>query len=197
MSESSQEIATESAKNQNADTITISKKSKRLSGSKLITYTATLVALTLVLKIVGNMLDFGFIKITLTYTPWVISALTLGPMCFAVSLITDILSVFILGQVFIPLVSVGNTLFPLIVWCALKLPLKHNSVKILIGLAIALLVCTWGINSYALYDFYYRSMGYVEFFISIRIMQPIIIGVNAVIILMVLPALEKLGLVKK
>ena len=156
MDKSSQEIATVNTKAEYGTA------KKRLNPTKRITYLATLVAASLAFKLLGQVLTFGGFKITIVYIPWILSALVMGPIggmtvCFA----TDVIGTLILPTTGLPLplIVVSNSLFGLIMGLAFKIPKLNLRLKTLIGTAVVICVCTLGLSTYALADFYNMPFG--------------------------------------
>ena len=176
MDKSSQEIATVNTKAEYGTA------KKRLNPTKRITYLATLVAAALAFKLLGQVLTFGGSKITIVYIPWILSALVMGPIggmtvCFA----TDVIGTLILptAGLPLPLLVVSNALLRL---------------KTLIGTAVVICVCTLGLSTYALADFY--NIPFWVQFVK-RISQAVMVAVNAAATVFLFPTIKKLGLMDK
>ena len=191
MDKSSQEIATVNTKAEYGTA------KKRLNPTKRITYLATLVAASLAFKLLGQVLTFGGSKITIVYIPWILSALVMGPIggmtvCFA----TDVIGTLILPTVGLPLplLVVSNALFGLIMGLAFKIPKLNLRLKTLIGTAVVICVCTLGLSTYALADFY--NIPFWVQFVK-RISQAVMVAVNAAATVFLFPAIKKLGLMDK
>lgn len=191
MDKSSQEIATVNTKAEYGTA------KKRLNPTKRITYLATLVAASLAFKLLGQVLTFGGSKITIVYIPWILSALVMGPIggttvCFA----TDVIGTFIMptGGLPIPLLVVSNALFGLIMGLAFKIPKLNLRLKTLIGTAVVICVCTLGLSTYALADFY--NIPFWVQFVK-RISQAVMVAVNAAATVFLFPTIKKLGLMDK
>lgn len=122
------------------------------SAARRIAYISVLVAISYVLKLLGNVMTFGGFKFTLIYVPWIIAGVVLGPLggC-AVAFITDVLGTLGGGLSPIPLLIVGNTLFPLFpALCYRYIPAAPPLAKIIGGSVLSLLVCTLGLNTLGL-----------------------------------------------
>lgn len=191
MDKSSQEIATVNTKAEYGTA------KKRLNPTKRITYLATLVAAALAFKLLGQVLTFGSFKITIIYIPWILSALVMGPIggmtvCFA----TDVIGTLILptAGLPLPLLVVSNALFGLIMGLAFKIPKLNLRLKTLIGTAVVICVCTLGLSTYALADFY--NAPFWVMFVD-RIPQAIMLAVNAAATVFLFPTVKKLGLLDK
>ena len=190
MNKSSQEIATV-----NTEAVKYG-KTKKLTTTQRITYLATLVATSLAMKLIGQVLTFGTLKITIVYIPWIISAIVMGPLGGAVvSFATDLLGTFILptGGAPLPLLVVSNALFGLIMGLAFKIPKLDARLKLLIGTVVVIACCTLGLSTYELARV--REMPYLAQLV-IRIPQAVMVAVNAAATAFLFPLLRKLGLMK-
>ena len=187
---SQQEIAT--------PTKSSAKETTKKITTKQITYVATLTAITLMLKMLGNMAIIGgSIKISFTYIGWILSAVILGPFGGAVvGFTTDVLGTFIIpssGSVDLVL-TLGYTMYPLIVGLFYKyLPIKNKNISLTLGVAVASVVCTLGICSAALY---YRwgmgnSMSFITYVLVSRTWQLPTIVLNLIITMLLIPALKR------
>ena len=187
MNARSQEIATRTEK--------ACYKRKTLTSTRRITYLATLVAMALTFKLLGNWLTFGSLKFSIVYIPWMIAGMIMGPLGGAtVAFATDILGQLILpagGGGVIPLIVLSNTLFGLISGLVFMAPKVDNRVKLVIATAAVITVCTMGLSTYALADFYKRPLS-VQF--VLRIPQALIVCINAAAIAFTIPLLGKMGL---
>jgi ECF transporter S component (folate family) len=175
------------------------RKQSRIT-TKRLTYIATFTALCIVLKSAANYLTFlgPNLKPTLTYTGWMLSGIILGPLAGAVAgFASDTVGMFIAstGAPFNPFITLGNTLFPLIVGLVYRyLPIKHKNVSLCLGATVAMFVCTLGINSAAIYYASRElssSMSYATFLLTARLVQPIFVFLNVVITAALLPALKR------
>lgn len=189
MDKSSQEIATVNTK--------ANYGAKKIDGTRRITYRAVLVAIALMLKLVGQVFQFGSFKITFVYLPWIISAIAMGPLGgMAVVFITDLIGTFILstGGLPLPLILLSNALFGLIMGLAFKIPKIDPRLKLLIGTVAVIFVCTLGISAYALARIYVMPYS-VQFFIRLTTQVPIVI-LNSLIVGFMFPLLKKLGFMR-
>lgn len=207
MRNSQQEIANPSnankaknelAKNQIENKIE-NKKNSQFMATKKLTYIATLVAITLLFKVLGNLVPIGdSFKISFIYFGWIISGAVLGPLGGgAVGLITDILGTIIapMGSSINLAITLGNTLFPFLVGLCYKyIPLKHKFFSLLIGSLAGLIVCTMGINSLGLYFWfgYNKSISFPLYLFTLRVFQPIIVGINFAIAAIFMPIIIRL-----
>lgn len=188
MNKRSQEIATVNTEENYG-------KRKKIEGTRRITYKATLVALSMALKLIGQLFTFGSYKITFVYLPWIISSIAMGPLGgAAVIFITDLLGTLILqtGGFPVPLILLSNTLFGLLMGAAFKIPRLDPKIKLLIGTVACVTVCTLGISSYALAGLY--SMPFKVQFITRLTFQVPVVALNVVIVGFLFPLLKKLGL---
>ena len=191
MNKSSQEIAT-------VDTeASRGAQKKKFTTTQRITHLATLVAMALVFKLLGNVLTFGGFKITVVYIPWIISALVLGPLggmtvCFA----TDLIGTLIVptGGLPIPLLVLSNTLFGLIMGLCYTIPKLGLKLKTLIGTVSVLLVCTLGLSTLALSDLYH--IPFWVMWTDRLIAQAPMVAVNAAAVVFLFPLLKKMKLIQ-
>lgn len=191
MNKRSQEIATVHTEANDGKT-----KKKKLTTTQRITYLATLVAASLVFKMLGNMLTFGTFRFSIVYIPWIISAIVLGPIggltvCFA----TDVIGTLIVptGGAPVPLLIVSNALFGFSVGCAFKLPKLDDRLKLAISAVAAIVICTMGLSTYALAKLYYQP-----FFAQwvTRLPQALVAGINFAVVGFLFPLLRKIGLMQ-
>ena len=188
MNKSSQEIAT-------VNTPTEYGKRKKISGTRSITYQATLVAMALALKIVGQVFQFGSYKFTFVYFPWIVAAIVMGPLRgAAVVCITDLIGTLILqtGGLPLPLILLSNTLFGFFMGCAFKIPKLDARLQLLIGLIVVTFVCTLGISTAALADLY--ATPFKVLFVTRLTFQVPVIAINALLVGFSFPLLRKLKL---
>jgi ECF transporter S component (folate family) len=171
------------------------------SAAKRITYIATFTAITLMFKTLGNFLMIGeSLRISFTYFGWILAAVALGPIGgAAVGFITDVLGTFLAatGGGINPLITLGNTLFPLIVGLCYKyIPLRNKNIPIVIGTALAVVFCTMGINSAALYYMYGydASMPFWAYLAAFRYLQPLVVSVNLAAALAAAPFARRIKL---
>lgn len=186
MNRSSQEIATVSTK-------TFYKR-KKLNATKRITYLATLVAASLVFKLLGNMLNFGSTKISIVYIPWLLSGIIMGPFGGAtVVFATDVIGQLIIstGGAPLPLIVLSNALFGFLPGLIFKIPKLDNRIKLLMTTVAVTFVCTLGLTTYALADIYCLPFR-VEF--VLRLPQALMVWVNAAAVAFLFPLLGKMGL---
>ena len=148
-----------------------------------------LVALSLILKMLGNVLTLVGFRVSFVYIPWIIAGILLGPVGgSAVSLITDILGTFITGQTPIPLLMIGNALYPVFPALMYRLPLKNDFLKVVIGSCISLFVCTLGLNTWGLALLYEQP--YWVHLVTFRLPQIGVFAVNLTAIGFLLPVVK-------
>ena len=113
-------------------------------------------------------------------------------VCFA----TDVIGTLILptAGLPLPLLVVSNALFGLIMGLAFKIPKLNLRLKTLIGTAVVICVCTLGLSTYALADFY--NIPFWVQFVK-RISQAVMVAVNAAATVFLFPTIKKLGLMDK
>ncbi len=170
---------------------------KKVIKTKWLTYCATFAALSVVCKIMGNAISFiPSLRFTLVYIPWVIGGVVLSPFGGALSAaIGDVLGQLIMPAgigALNPFITLGNTLFAFIPALLYKYSPKNKKFLFLsFGIILSTLVCTLGINSLAIYQYFKNSMGYWDYFVLKRLPQTIVIAINHVLILLLIPALER------
>ena len=167
--------------------------------TKQITYTATLVTITIMLKMIGNVFMIGQnLKISFTYVGWILSAVILGPFGgAAVGMITDVMGMLLTpgGSSINPVLTLGYTLFPFIIGMFYKyLPIKNKNISLSIGVAVSTIICTLGICSAGLYFFFGigNSMPFFTYILTMRMWQVPTVCVNLVIALLFLPVIKRL-----
>ncbi len=178
------------------------KESKAVFTTKRITYIATLTAITLLFKIMGQLFTIaGSIRISFSYFGWILSTVILGPFGGAVvGFTTDVLGMLIVptGGAINPLITVANTLFPLITGLCYKyLPLKNKNISLLIGVTLSMLICTMGLNSYAQYQYFAKlpdnnGISFIMYLFTIRIFQPLIVYINMILAMLFIPITKRL-----
>ena len=168
--------------------------------TRYLTYMASLVALSIICKLISNeissILPVPSLKMSISYVPWVISGIVLGPVGGAITaVIGDILGQLIIptGGAILPLTLLANGLFPVFpALCYKLIPGKMDWLKVLSGFVLSTVVCTLGLNSLSLYLAYYSNLTYLGYFVSMRLPQLIATAINAVLILGLLPALKRM-----
>lgn len=175
--------------------------------TRYLTYTATFVALSYIFKMLGNAVSSIIVipnmKLSFVYIPWVISGVVLGPVGGVVTaLISDILGqlTITVGGAINPLTSIANALFPLAPALIYKFMKKSPDwLKLLIGMAISLVICTMGIGAYSLYTYYNygSSMSFWTYLLTIRSPQMIVIAINYTLCLALLPVVKKIRLTER
>ena len=166
--------------------------------SKRITQLAMFVAMALVMKLIGKSLTLTpTFTVTFIYLPWLLSGVVLGPVGgMIVGAVSDVLGNLVYGTQFIPLTFVSNTLFALPIGLIYKFaPIKNDFVKCSLGAVCSLVICTLGIGSFALYQWY----GYIEsmnFFayLLIRLPQVGVFAINAAVLLALIKPLQSVGI---
>lgn len=158
--------------------------------SRRLTYISVLVAMSLILKMLGNIFMIGGFKVSFVYISWIVAGVILGPIggC-AVSFITDILGTFIMGGLTIqPLMVLGNTLYPLFPAIAFRLPGKYMYLKIVVGSCVSLFVCTLGFNTLSLAQYY--GIPYLAYFVT-RLAQVPVFVFNIFAIGLLMPVVRR------
>ena len=193
MDKSSQEIATVNTK------AGYGKRKKKIGTTKRITYLATLVAASLILKIAGGIFKTPTFSLSLAYIPWILSAIAMGPLGgAAVAGITDFLGAIIQGFAPNPILTLGCVCFGLIMGFVFKIPRLDARVKLLIGTLIVIPVCTLGINALGMTVYYASEKTVSSFFgyVVLRLPQIPVVAVNAAATAFLFPLMRKLGLME-
>lgn len=175
--------------------------------TKTVVYIATMVAISIVLKMISNTLSGfmpPFLKLSLTYLGWHLSAAILGPYygC-AVACASDIIGQWLIptGGAPNPILMAGNGLNALIFGMCFKY-VKFKKVKpfisivlaSLIGCTLGTLVCTLGINTFGLWYSYHRATQYWAFLLTRLPQIPMVIA-NLVLFIAIIPVLEEMELI--
>lgn len=169
-------------------------------------YIATMVAVSIVLKLVSNTLSQTlptFLKISLAYLGWYISAAVLGPYIgCAVACISDLTGQWLIptGGAPNPVLLVSNGLNAMIFGLIFKY-VKFNKlpryadfiIRAIIGALAASLVCTFGLSTFGLWIYYYSDSNYFAFLLT-RLPQITAVAVNILLFAGLLPILDNLGL---
>ena len=195
MKTNQQEIAPKS--NFHCTPTTCSTYKKSITPTQRITYIATLVALSLLLKLLSNMLSsvipFFSLKISLSYLGWFVSAIILGPLGGGiVAILTDILGQLLIntGGAVIPLLVLGNFLSSFTFGLVYKLKLSNRPLVILLSATAAAIVGTLGVNTLGLWLTFYKDTSYLVF-LSTRFIQLIMLYLNTVLVILLLPIIKK------
>ena len=169
-------------------------------------YVATMVAVSIVFKLISNKLSVALpqsLKISLTYLGWYVSAAVLGPwLGCAVACISDLTGQWLLptGGAPNPILIAGNGLSALIFGLIFrylhfrKLPTYADLLlRAVIGATAAAIVCTLGVNTFGLWLYYYSSTNYFAFTVS-RFIQLTSVAANIVLFAVLIPLLMKIDL---
>ncbi len=179
---------------------------RRKSPTRVVVYVATMVAVSIVLKLISNKLSVALpqsLKISLTYLGWYVSAAVLGPwLGCAVACISDLTGQWLLptGGAPNPILIAGNGLSALIFGLIFrylrfrKLPTYADFLlRAIIGATAAAIVCTLGVNTFGLWLYYYHSTNYFAFTAS-RFIQLTSVVANVVVFAALIPLLMKIDL---
>lgn len=167
--------------------------------SRKITLLAVFVAMALVMKLIGKSLTITpTFTVTFIYLPWLLSGVVLGPIGgMIVGGVSDVLGNLVFGSPFIPLTFVSNTLFPLPIALIYKfVPIKNDYVKCSLGALCSLLLCTLGIGSLALWQYYgyYEGMSFFHYLVVFRMPQVGVFAINAGVLLALIRPLQNVGI---
>ena len=191
MDKSSQEIATVNTE------ANIGKRKKKLGTTKRITYLATLVAASLILKIAGGIFKTPTFTLSLAYIPWILSAIAMGPLGGAVVAgLTDFLGAIIQGFAPNPILSLACVGFGFIMGLVFKIPRLDARIKLLIGTLIVIPVCTLFLNALGMTVYYAAEKTVASFFgyVVLRLPQTLVVAVNAAATAFLFPLMRKLQL---
>ena len=188
MNKSSQEIAT-------VDTEAKQGKKRKLTTTQRITYIAMLIAASLVLKIIGNLFQLPFFKVTFVYVPWILAAIAMGTLGgLTVAFATDLLGTLVSGGIPNPILALSCAAFGLIMGLVFKIPKLDPKLKILIGTAIVIPVCTFGLWSLGM-ALYFPTKTFWGW-LAIRPPQALVVALNSVITAFLFPIMRKKGLMR-
>lgn len=185
------------------------KLNPKIISTRTITLLAMFVALSIVFKMISNtisnMLVIPELKLSISYIPWVISGLSLGPVGgFIVGSVGDILGQLIVphGGFPHPLLTLSNGLFgvfPAVFYQYVKIRSSGGKTfeipKIIIGMIVSSLVCTFGISSIVLWKMYAPDTNFFMYLLIKRTPQLVSIAINAAIIIWLLKPLKKINII--
>lgn len=169
--------------------------------TKRITYIATLSAITLILKILGNVaiLTAAF-KVSFTYLGWILSGIILGPIGgLIVGGLTDVIGTFALGYTINPIITLSASLFPFIVGIFYHyLRINNNYIKVIIGSLISTTICTVFLTSIGIYYISLNgaSFSFWQFLILQRLPQIAVAVLNITLACLMIPFLKRLKILK-
>lgn len=163
--------------------------------TRVLTYTAMLVALSVICNIFDVPLGIGDLKISFSYIPTMVAGVFMGPYVgLAVGLIGDVLGLLIKPQgPWIPLITLGSALMGLIPGLIFMIKKGNPYFKLALSFAAVFLICTCTINSIGIFLTYLRGKKtfWVWMFTSRLPAQPIIVAVNAVLLFSIYYPLKK------
>ena len=125
--------------------------------TKYITYVATFSALATLANCFVIPFGGGSNYISLVYIPCFLAGIFLGPLGgFSVGVIGDLIGILIAPQgPWIPLITLASGLIGFIPGLIFKyVKIKSTFIKLLISIVLCLIICTAGLNTYALYMLY-------------------------------------------
>ncbi|MDR3318587.1 MAG: folate family ECF transporter S component [Clostridiales bacterium] len=164
----------------------------KLSSTRKITYMAVLIALAVTAKYYSITLPTT--KISLFYIPVYLSGALFGPIFgFAVGAGADLVGGFLQGLSISPLITLGNGLSGAIFGFVFLFKKGSPYLKLALGAIAALLICTYGINSYGISTATGTTwLGTLMTGIPPRIaMQPIVLAINMAVIFPIYFVTEK------
>ncbi len=185
----------------------IATPSRKKSPGRIVAEIASMVALSVVLKIISNNLSVALpqsLKLSLSYLGWYLSAAITGPLFGgAIAAVSDLTGqwIFPTGGAPNPILILGNALSAFIFGLAFKrikfrkLPVLSDLIlRSIIGAVAAALVCTLGVNTFGIWAYYYSSTDYFAFTLT-RLPQLIMVAINVALFAVTLPVLVKLNVV--
>ena len=206
MSNTQQEIATPTLNTKNKVRST---QAIEFGTTKWLTYTALFTALALMMKVLGQFGTFSEIsKLTLIYTIWLVAAAVLGPVgggtvCF----ISDLLIALVFPTgVINPFITIVCTLYGILAGLIIKyLPIKYHSVRIIVAGLVCAALCTFVLNSYAIWGwckYYLKLKSFMEggkngafgLYMTTRLFQFAVAAANSFIAAAMVPLLTRLKL---
>ena len=175
-------------------------KRNKITATKRITYIATLVAASLVLKIASALIKTETVTLSFVYIPWIIAAIVLGPVGgFAVAAISDLLGAAIQGYLPPnPILTLGCAMYGFIMGLVFKIPKIDPRLQIVIGMLIVIPVCTLGLNSLGIFMYYAPQKTFTVFmtYVTARLLQIPVVVLNVAITTFFFPLLKKKGFLK-
>lgn len=159
-----------------------------------IAYTAILCALAAILNMLTIVTSIKYFAISFTYIPCFIAGYKLKPAnAFLVGFLGDLIAAIIrpLGP-YLPLIGLASGLLGLIPALVFKFSRLNNAANIAISFLLTLIVCTSGLNTLALYLAYSKG-GTFWAYLALRLpYQSIVVALNAIIVLALLPIIDRL-----
>ena len=205
MMENQQEIATPTFEIKSK----VRSQSIAFGTTRWLTHTALLTALALLMKVIGQIGTLSEMsKLTLIYTIWLVAAAVLGPIgggtvCF----ISDLLIALVFPTgVINPFITIVCTLYGVIAGLIFKyMPTKHYAVKFVVAGLTCAVVCTFVLDSLAIWGWckYYLGLksfmsggknGLFGVYMLTRLFQLGVAVVNTFIAVAMIPLLTRLKL---
>lgn len=164
------------------------------NATKMLTYTAVLVALNVICNIFDVPLGIGDLKISLSYIPSMIAGMFLGAIPgLCVGLIGDVLGLLIMPQgAWIPLITLGSALMGLIPGLVFMIKKLNPYIKLAISLVLAFLICTCTVNSLGIFLMFMKGKKtFWAFFVARVPIQSIVFVINSVLLFLLYYPLQK------
>ncbi len=191
---------------------TPNKKVAKRSITKTIVYLAAMCALCVILKSIGNSMSIVImpgLKLTPSYVGYMISAIVCGPFGGGlVAALSDPIGQLVMPDTrgaFNPFLLLGNGLATLAFGViyhyvrfdkedekSAKLKILYRSIRIALGGVAFALVGTMGFNSFGLWVYWYRSVEYFAYLLTIRSPQLLVVAINVGVVIALSPALYRL-----
>ena len=160
--------------------------SKRLSPTARLTYAAVLTALCVVCNCFTVTFPGSPQALSFNYVPTFLAGIILGPFWgLAVGLLGDVLGAIVhpLGP-YLPLIGLASALMGGIPGAVFRWVKGNDYVKLTLSLLLVFVICSAGLNTYALYAAYAASGGKTFWvYLSARLpMQSLVLVINAAIL---------------
>ncbi|HOB63783.1 MAG: folate family ECF transporter S component [Clostridiales bacterium] len=159
--------------------------------TKRIAYLAILVAINVAINCFD--INMGSLKMTFSYIPCFIAGIFLGPVSgLIVGVLGDVLGMVIAPKgAWIPLITVSAGLIGLIPGLICMIKKLNIFVRIGISLVVVFVVCTAGLNTFALFQIMSRGRTFWVYLGGRIGPQAAVYAINAVIIFLLYPPLKK------
>lgn len=162
--------------------------------TRVLTYTAMLTAVALLFNIFTITTGVKYFAISFTYLPAFVAGVLINPIAgFSVGFIADLLGTFIrpLGP-YNPIINISAGLLGLIPGLVFHYLKLNDYIKIFIAFFLTFVICTVGMNTYALYLMYSKSGVSFWGYLILRLpWQAIVVGINMAIVMIIYKPLCK------
>ena len=156
--------------------------------TKKLCFTAILAAIAILLNIFTISTGVKYFVISFTYIPCFIAGVFLGPFAgFSVGFIGDFLGCVIrpLGP-WNPIISIASGLLGLIPAIIFRFTKMPNVFKIFLSYILVFVICTCGLNTYALFIMYSKGKTFWAY-LAVRLpFQLIVVGINIAVTIFIM-----------